>query len=100
MQLVAFGAQDRYLMGDMMYSETESETDTEIFLDSIPYCNEMSSSECPICLCGYETDSEVHVTQCNHIFHHQCLSNYLESDQHIKSYNCPLCRTANNIHRK
>ena len=47
----------------------------------------IEQSECTICLlpCTEETKTE---TECNHIFHQECLDKWLQSN-----YTCPLCRT-------
>jgi hypothetical protein len=110
--LVAYGAQDVYLTGNpnitffnthyRRHSSFANETiqkHKHIDLNYTSYNTNMSS-ECAICLSEYDLESLVHVTRCNHMFHHECLRNYLENiEQHHDFYKCPLCRTDNNIYR-
>ena len=61
----------------------------KIILKSIISCEKMDT--CVICLDDIQVGDEIHITRCNHIFHHTCLLKYLN---HLTSkyYNCPLCR--------
>ena len=44
-------------------------------------------SECTICLLDYNEETKTE-TECNHIFHQECLDKWLQTN-----YTCPLCRT-------
>ena len=46
-----------------------------------------TQSECTICLLDYNEETKTE-TECNHIFHQECLDNWLQTN-----YTCPLCRT-------
>lgn len=56
---------------------------------------------CPICLCGYEDDSDAVSIPCNHTFHRQCIATWFKSQligadraQNEQSKgSCPYCRT-------
>ena len=45
------------------------------------------SYECPICLDNIEKDSNVFLTLCGHLFHHDCLNEAMSFRQ-----KCPTCR--------
>eukprot|EP00980_Cylindrotheca_fusiformis_P008374 scaffold1772_cov80-Cylindrotheca_fusiformis.AAC.2 len=48
------------------------------------------NDECAICLQGYEADQTIctsSTTQCNHVFHQDCLEEWLKDHD-----NCPMCR--------
>ena len=44
------------------------------------------TNECSICMNDIESDWQT--TNCNHIFHNKCLSEWLEVNN-----SCPLCRS-------
>ncbi|EAY02000.1 hypothetical protein TVAG_217370 [Trichomonas vaginalis G3] len=46
-------------------------------------------SECAICMCPILDDEESVVTPCNHPFHKECLTRWLEEDMV-----CPICRAS------
>ena len=49
-----------------------------------------SNDECPICYEVYGTTKGIYKTECNHIFHNDCLNGYCEhSNGNIV---CPICR--------
>jgi hypothetical protein len=48
------------------------------------------SSECTICLLQY-TEETKKTTECNHIFHDECIGRWLQTNN-----SCPLCRTVLN----
>jgi len=48
--------------------------------------------ECSICLAGYEEGEQICVaktTECNHVFHKDCVTQWLQDPKHAC---CPLCR--------
>jgi hypothetical protein len=59
--------------------------------------DESMQSECTICLLDYKEETKK-TTECNHIFHQECLDKWLQTN-----YTCPLCRTElksiNSLHR-
>ena len=50
----------------------------------------LSSDECNICLVNYEENPECTVTKCNHIFHTECLRQWLCN----QNASCPKCRVS------
>lgn len=46
---------------------------------------------CPICQLKYGKKKAVYKTECNHVFHNDCLNDYCESQGGI--IRCPICRT-------
>lgn len=73
----------------------------------IPKLNLLGSTECAICLLPVSCD--IHITECKHTFHTQCIWNYLSSlgcikedtctsvvcehGDKAKSFKCPVCRS-------
>ena len=59
--------------------------------------SESMLTECTICLLDYKEETKTE-TECNHIFHQECLDTWLQTN-----YTCPLCRTElkpkNSLHR-
>ncbi len=51
---------------------------------------------CDLCLSEYEIFDNVHLTECGHYFHKNCLMEYINSD-HEEYYYCPSCRHKINI---
>jgi len=47
------------------------------------------TKECSICLEEYNTNDNIIILDCNHIFHRECISKWFHNKD-IK--NCPLCR--------
>jgi hypothetical protein len=103
--LIAYGAQDQYLMGNPQisffnvlyrrhtnFSNNANEIDfgKEISLKFITY-SESIHVACPICCDDYNFGDKVHLTECGHMYHHACLLEYIK---HLNnhSYNCPMCR--------
>ena len=50
------------------------------------HCNG-EESECRICLESFSDSDEINKTDCQHIFHHECLKAWLQ-----RHNTCPLCR--------
>ena len=46
---------------------------------------------CSICIDNIEYGEYVHLTVCNHIYHHECLYEYVKKIKK-ESYDCPNCR--------
>jgi len=46
---------------------------------------------CPICHENYGTTQAIYKTQCNHIFHNDCLNGYCEINE--GEIACPVCRS-------
>ncbi|KRX10223.1 hypothetical protein PPERSA_07308 [Pseudocohnilembus persalinus] len=64
----------------------------KVLIKNIPIFKE-AIQECSICLCQFEQDDKIRITVCFHIFHKECL------DQWIKKHGtCPTCR--HKINRK
>ena len=109
LQLVAYGAQDIYLTGNpsITYFNVQYRRNTSfkempspkhICLDFTPYSAEIVAYECAICLSDFDLTSQVHITKCNHVYHHGCLYSYIECiGPHNLEYKCPLCRTSLDI---
>lgn len=49
--------------------------------------NAAENKNCPICLNDYEAGQEIAETNCHHIFHDQCLRDWLKDQS-----TCPMCR--------
>mmetsp|Transcript_59857 Transcript_59857/g.160424 ORF Transcript_59857/g.160424 Transcript_59857/m.160424 type:complete len:102 (+) Transcript_59857:242-547(+) len=45
-------------------------------------------SQCQICLDDYADGDELRTLPCNHVFHKQCVDQWLQ----LKSNSCPTCR--------
>ncbi|CAD8197559.1 unnamed protein product [Paramecium octaurelia] len=55
-----------------------------------PECQELEVQEaCSVCLLEYQKNAICRLTPCHHIFHSDCLYQWV-----MKHENCPLCRTA------
>lgn len=52
---------------------------------------ESYGNDCPICLDSFKINDEIVITQCNHLFHKQCLKTWLYNSSEPK-HNCPYCR--------
>ena len=50
-------------------------------------CN--NEEECPICLENYSIEKDVCFTPCKHLFHYNCLKEYIYGCDEIK---CPICK--------
>lgn len=103
LRLVQYGTQDYYLTGtpnqnisfDKLSNIPKSKN---IYLNHTKYSEKSGKYSCSICLSDFIQDDKIHITDCNHTFHHKCLQNYLKTLKDYKSfYNCPLCRTQNGI---
>ena len=58
--------------------------------DHPPSCTSwIHSCECAICLDKYRCAVEVCGLPCGHHFHHRCIMNWLQRDNH---HDCPICR--------
>lgn len=53
--------------------------------------NDTELTQCPICLCDYESGDDVRTLPCFHYFHVSCIDSWL--NQHSV---CPLCK--NDVH--
>ena len=53
-----------------------------------------TQSECTICLLQY-TDETKKATECQHIFHQECIDRWLQENN-----SCPLCRTCLQQHTR
>jgi hypothetical protein len=60
-------------------------------IETVPYSSELFANqapECPICQEAFGTDKPIKRTACKHLFHEECLGNWL--GRFAKT--CPLCR--------
>ena len=55
---------------------------------SVTPVNSNNTSNCCICLDGDNEHSKFKTNCCNHIYHHNCLTNWL-----TRQHTCPSCRT-------
>jgi hypothetical protein len=82
-------------MIDEVIERTLNETTIErkendfINFDSIKYkkLSEDHDKECSICLINFEDDNDVCLTQCNHLFHNNCITEWSRYKK-----DCPICR--------
>ena len=61
----------------------------EVIYSSIIHRN----TDCAICITDYDTDSKVYVTECNHVYHYDCFTQFIQNNNFSNRCNCPLCRT-------
>ena len=66
------------------------------FLETIPYNGDGSMSfrinECSICMEGYSPNETVYrVPNCMHMFHEDCMRNWLLSKNQEHEQRCPFC---------
>lgn len=50
--------------------------------------NKYSVDVCPICLEDFDEESYCRVLQCSHVFHYECVNEWLSS----VAISCPLCQ--------
>jgi len=63
---------------------------SEVNLDK----NELKDLKCPIDLEYFDSDADVIVTECLHVFHYDCLKTYVEKNKTKKELRCPLCNAS------
>ena len=63
---------------------------SEVNLDK----NELKELKCPIDLEFFESDSDVILTECLHVFHYDCLKTFIEKNKAKKELKCPLCNAS------
>ena len=66
---------------------TSSINENSDFFIQISYNNEETMSSCPICLEDYEIEMILNKLQCNHIYHQECIIEWLKRDK-----TCPICK--------
>ena len=76
------------------FSENQTETiETNLIkkpkLDKIIIEEEMLNEICTICLDPYEKKEGISKLKCGHIFHYECIDQWI-----IDKITCPLCRTS------
>ena len=67
-------------------------------IDVQKYLNELETEkeqqinfECPICLETLDDDENLHIIQCNHAYHKECLEKWIQTSVKNRYYKCPLC---------
>ena len=73
--------------------QTLEKSDFNLIISSQEYnsfCDEIKTDnkECSICVCEYDNTDMVSITNCNHIFHTDCIKEWGKYKQE-----CPLCKT-------
>ena len=60
------------------------------------YNNNIQETTCAICTLEFDHNSKVHITECCHVYHSECVKELINHSQksHKDCYNCPLCRTS------
>jgi len=53
---------------------------------------DIASKECPICYEGFLANSRIYITDCDHLFHLDCIE---EWKRHNEIGSCPICRLEN-----
>lgn len=48
----------------------------------------IDEKKCTICMTKFEDDDQISILKCNHIFHEECIKEWLKD----YSYKCPVCR--------
>jgi hypothetical protein len=69
---------------DTVYNELNKYRDMITIINFIKNIKKSDTIECCIC---YDTNSDC-ITSCKHLFHHSCLSIWIENNN-----SCPLCRS-------
>jgi hypothetical protein len=67
--------------------EVEEEEEETVSLTAAKYTVEMDNKECSICLIDFEIDDSVVVLDCHHIFHQNCILEWV-----TRKKDCPNCR--------
>ena len=57
-----------------------------LIVNTIPYNETINQKTCSICLEEYKKNDQVFVSKCNHIFHKNCITSWLNNNR-----TCPLC---------
>ena len=85
-QDLSFRMRLNFVEGLLEYFRTKRKHELNI---SIEYSNVSNHDDkCPICRDSTEEESEFIKIKCNHIFHKQCIFQWIK-----KSQSCPMCRT-------
>lgn len=50
------------------------------------------NTDCAICITDYNIDSHVYVTECNHVYHYDCFTEFIKIKNFPNRCACPLCR--------
>ena len=72
------------------YKKIKNNRSSDINIDSLNtliVCNELPDNNCSICLEDFKDEDILKKLNCNHIFHKECLTPWLNDHN-----NCPLCR--------
>ncbi|KAL4474226.1 hypothetical protein ABPG72_001765 [Tetrahymena utriculariae] len=60
----------------------------EIKFQLLKVSKQQDVGNCVVCLCDFEDDENVRSTYCKHVFHSECLTDWMK-----KNESCPYCRT-------
>ena len=100
MQLFAYDSQDVYVdRCDCININSENNISIDSFgceiikyQDLLLTCQE-KNKECSICYNNYNTDDNIVLLNCNHVYHKTCINNWINSiNKTYRKYTCPLCR--------
>lgn len=68
-------------------STLENIAGEEVWSEELRQRFNVEQTECIICICDFEDGDRVRCLPCNHVFHSNCIDEWLGRDAH-----CPLCR--------
>ena len=73
-----------------MFADKPPPPTSKQFIEELPsrVIRDDLDRECPICLKKFEQDDELTLLPCDHEFHAECVTAWLN-----KAANCPLCRS-------
>lgn len=78
------------IMDDVLFSSIINGMNKELDIQPVKYgdLSQKNNTECSICLIEYENEDHVIETKCDHVFHMDCLTEWL-----TRKMECPLCRS-------
>ena len=87
---------------DECYNRMKLKINVDMFLNKMPIVKrKIESMQCTICLNYFNDDQQKIELDCGHIYHFECIKNYLyekcnyplDPDSYeLRAYNCPVCK--------
>jgi hypothetical protein len=74
-------------MQDILHNRRGMDENTIGRLPKVKWHSGYEQTQCMVCLCDYEHDEELVQLPCQHLFHHGCISEWLQ-----RCTDCPLCK--------
>ena len=63
------------------------------FIQNIKFDENMEDQNCSICLEEFNTNDKISVLQCRHIYHRNCIFDWVKSQHDKKNTRCPNCNS-------